>query len=101
MLNTSPVATIFRGVLLLPCPLYSPLYVLLLNVKNSPGVIRRMYMTANSDILSSRWNNPTSMGAATKIKQAYPKAMIDDNMADWLAYAGLFSRHVRRGIARS
>ena len=54
MLNINPVATIFNGVLLFPCPLYNPLYVLLLNVKNSPGVIRRMYMMASSEIFSSK-----------------------------------------------
>ena len=64
MLNINPVATIFNGVLLSPCPLYSPLYVLLLNVKNRPGVTRRMYMMANSEMFASRWNNPTNMGAA-------------------------------------
>ena len=36
ILNINPVATIFNGGLLFPCPLYSPLYVLLLNVKNRP-----------------------------------------------------------------
>ena len=54
ILNINPVATIFNGVLLFPCPLYSPLYVLLLNVKNSPGVIKRMYMMASSEIFSSK-----------------------------------------------
>ena len=54
MLNINPVATIFNGGLLFPCPLYSPLYVLLLNVKNRPGVTRRIYMMANSEMFSSR-----------------------------------------------
>ena len=35
-----------------------------MNVKNRPGVTRRMYMMANSEMFASRWNNPTNMGAA-------------------------------------
>ena len=54
MFNINPLATIFNEDLLFPCPLYSPLYVLLLNVKNRPGVTRRIYMMAISEMFSSR-----------------------------------------------